>query len=241
MKQTSHNFSFGAASFASIPGGSEGIVRCALSQIAKQANAHVLDLGCGSGAISIAIALARPDVRISALDISPTNTIVVTKAAAAAGVGDQVTAICADYLTTTGGRYDLIVSDSVLQLIEGSDNALAAALAGDLAPDGAVVAAMAIESPLNGFYIALRHLWRLTPSIVDRLMYSIARKVYPKMPPAVLADRIPYLRILPVRLFGPAMKIAFVKAGLNVVEIERWPSESAAKLHHALIVWKLSQ
>ena len=238
MRQTSHNTAFGTACFTSKPGGNDRIVKRALSQISGRSNARVLDLGCGTGALAIAIARARPDISVNALDISPANAIKVIEDAAAAGVGDQVTAICADYLTTTLSQYDLIVSDSVLQFIEGSNDALAVSLAADLVPDGTIVAAMPIESTWNRFRITLRYLWRLMPAVADRFIFALARKVYPDMPPTALADRISYLRILPVRLFGPAMKVAFIKAGLMVTDIEPWPNESAAKLQHVLIVWK---
>lgn len=48
----------------------EFLVEQALAQIKEHPNARVLDMGTGSGAVAISIALARPDVTVVATDVS---------------------------------------------------------------------------------------------------------------------------------------------------------------------------
>lgn len=230
--------SFAAVPFAAKPGAAKALIECALPLIADRPNARILDLGCGNGAVAISAASARPDITVTALDISPSNIAATTKAAEAAGVGGRVTAVCGDYLLMPSASYDLIISDSVLQLIGGSDDVLATHLARDLTERGFVVAATPIESFGNRLRVLLRRLWRPMPGSADTIVLALAALLYPQVPKDVLADRIPYLRVLPTRLYGPAMVQVFARHGLDVVRDTPWPSESAAKLTHSLIVWR---
>ena len=149
-----------------------------------------------------------------------------------------MTAVCGDYVTEGPKKYDLIISDSVLYILACSDDVLASRLAGDLTPNGVLVVAMPVSSFSNTLRVALRRCWRLMPAVADRFILALAKRVYPLLPTAVLADRIPYLRILPVRLFGRSLQTTFSRHGLGVVENSLLPSESIAKLTHHLIVWR---
>jgi SAM-dependent methyltransferase len=210
----------------------------ALQLIASSVNPRLLDLGCGSGGIAIEAARMRPDLSAVALDVSPANTAAARAAADAAGLGDRVMTVCADYMQWSGERFDVIVSDSVLYVIEGDDAALAARLVRDLRPGGFLVAATPVESAGNTLLILLRRLWRLMPLFVDRFVFALARRLYPRIPPDILEGRIPYLRVLPVRLFGPRLAAVFAQHGLQVTARLPWDSPSIAKLKHELIVWR---
>jgi trans-aconitate 2-methyltransferase len=238
VRRTVPNSPFAAVSFYAKPEVNSSLIECALPLIADRPNARVLDLGCGSGALAIAVALARRDINVIALDISPANVAKATEAASAAGVGDRVKAICGDYLTIPQQKYDLILSDSVLYILAGGDRSLAARLFGDLTHKGLVVAITPIESTSNRLRVMFRRFWRIMPRAADRIVLALAKMVYPKVPIEVLADRIPYLRVLPVRLYGPAMKAAFERENLEVFHVASWPNESVAKLTHALVVWR---
>lgn len=238
MQTATKNQSFDLTTFAAKPDTESRLLKRGLDLIADRPNANILDLGCGVGAVAIGAAIERQDVHVTALDISASNIAALKDAARNAGVIDRMTAVCGDYVTEQPKKYDLIVSDSVLNLLPCSDEVLASRLAGDLTPNGVLVVAMPVSVFSNSLRVALRKCWRLMPAVADRLVLALAKRVYPHLPTAVLADRIPYLRILPVRLFGPSMQAAFARHGLEVVENTLFPSESIAKLTHHLIVWR---
>jgi release factor glutamine methyltransferase len=88
----------------------EHLVEAALAHVAHQA-ADVLDLGCGSGAIAVTLALEVPQWRVSAVDLSPEALDVAQRNAAALNA-----ALCfyqgswCDPLPQDA-RFDLIVSN----------------------------------------------------------------------------------------------------------------------------------
>jgi len=214
------------------------LVARALARVSQRANPRLLDLGCGSGQAAIQAAKARPSLVAVALDVSAANVAAARAAADASGVGERVETVCADYLAWDGGSFDVIVSDGVLHLIEASDTTLAARLAHDLTTGAVLIATMPVDSLGNRAKILLRKMWRAAPPAVDRLILALAVRLYPQFSAEALADRLPYLRISPARLFGPPLIAAFAGHGLNVIAQEPWESLSVAKLDHHLIVWR---
>jgi trans-aconitate 2-methyltransferase len=209
-----------------------------LSLIAGRLGPRLLDLGCGSGAVAIAALGKRSDLSAVALDVSPHNIETTRAAAAVANVGDRLVAVCVDYAAWRGSPFDLIVSDSVLQLIETSDAELAGRLAANLASGAYLVATMPVASPANSVRILLRRVWQIMPPALDRLALLVARKIYPQFSSAFLVERLSYLRIVPVRLVNDRLLAEFERQGLHLVEQARWRSPSFAKLDHKVLVWK---
>lgn len=91
----------------------ELLVDLALEQLAQQNNARLLDLGTGSGAIALALAMQRPEIDIVAVERS-------TKALEVAGrnlrnllpAGHRVSLVQGDwYQPVSGQSFDLIVSN----------------------------------------------------------------------------------------------------------------------------------
>ena len=211
------------------------LVSRALALAPKQC-LHMLDLGCGTGSVAITAARSRPDAEVVAIDIATTNVAATRAAADRAGVGCRVKTVCADYLHWRGGPFDVIVSDSVLYLISGDDETIARRLAEDLAPGGVMVMTTPIESVANRIRIALRYLWRMMPAVVDRLAFAVARRLYPAFSAQALIDRVAYLRVIPVRLYGPAFAEILRRAGIDPMFEESVESASIAKLTHRLVV-----
>lgn len=72
---------------------------------------HIVEIGCGSGIISIMLALLFPQARFTAVDISPKALLVSQQNALKHGVIDQITFIEGSYLDHVSGEIDLIVSN----------------------------------------------------------------------------------------------------------------------------------
>ena len=72
--------------------------------------ASVLDLGTGSGAIGVTLAHHRPDLIVTACDISPAALAVAAQNNVALAAG-RVKLIASDWFERTLGRFDVIVSN----------------------------------------------------------------------------------------------------------------------------------
>ena len=76
----------------------ETLVDAALSWLPTHERVHIADVGCGSGAIGLAIATARPETRIYAIDIAEAPLTYVRANIAALGLSDRVGALRGDLL-----------------------------------------------------------------------------------------------------------------------------------------------
>ncbi|GGX84096.1 peptide chain release factor N(5)-glutamine methyltransferase [Massilia dura] len=86
----------------------ELLVELALERLPPRA--RVLDMGTGSGAIAVAIAHARPDAQVTALDVSPAALAIAARNAALNGV--SVRCLHSDWFTAvTDETFDIIVSN----------------------------------------------------------------------------------------------------------------------------------
>lgn len=219
------------ARFTGRPGGAIELADAALALLPPASGQTALDLGTGTGDLALALLARRPGLAVTGVDFSAGNI------AAARARGSVATFVCADYLTWSGGPFDLVTADSVLQLIDAEPSRLADRLASDLRPGGMVVATVPDSVLRNHALILLRRLWRLTPRAWDRAILALATLLYPAMPRQMLSDRLPYLRLLP-RLYGAPEHAAFATAGLRLEFNRPWPGPSVAKPRHRLMVWR---
>jgi len=72
---------------------------------------RVLEIGVGSGAISVALARELPDARLVATDISAGALALAYLNAHTHGVADRIEFLCGDLLAPVVGTFDLIVSN----------------------------------------------------------------------------------------------------------------------------------
>ncbi|WP_114561478.1 class I SAM-dependent methyltransferase, partial [Desertihabitans aurantiacus] len=76
---------------------------------------RVLDLGCGWGAIALAVALVAPRARVDAVDVNDRALALCRDNARAAGVGDRVTALRPEEVDADA-RYDEIWSNPPIRI-----------------------------------------------------------------------------------------------------------------------------
>ena len=74
-------------------------------------NYTYLDLGTGSGAVAIIIALQQPGVRVVAIDVSAAALVVARENAVAHGVDDRIAFMQSDWFSKVKGKFNVIVSN----------------------------------------------------------------------------------------------------------------------------------
>jgi release factor glutamine methyltransferase len=89
----------------------ELLVDVALEKIRAFDKASVLELGVGSGAVSIALALNHRGVEIDAIDISSNAIEVAQKNVDKSGLSGRVQLRCSHWYDNVSDEYDLIVSN----------------------------------------------------------------------------------------------------------------------------------
>lgn len=82
-------------------------------ELAKELSphAHIVEIGCGSGIISIMLALLLPHAKFTAVDISSEALHVSRHNAKKQGVSERITFVEGSYLDGVSGEIDMIVSN----------------------------------------------------------------------------------------------------------------------------------
>lgn len=91
----------------------EHLVEAVLAELDPSASIRVLDVGTGSGAIAIALAVHLPHANLTALDISPAALEVANANAKLNNVADRIRFLHSDLLAAVAGEsgFDAIVSN----------------------------------------------------------------------------------------------------------------------------------
>lgn len=201
---------------------------------------RILDIGCGAGAQVRELATLLPRALFWGIDISRQNISAAREAARAHSGSARMNFEAADYLHFRDRPYDLVISDGVLHLIDAPDAVLAEKLARDVADDGTVVVAMAVDCLYNRLFAKARRVLRAIRSRpLDRVILAAGRILHGRqMSVDLLAERVAYMYMPPTRLFGPAFEQLLRQAGLERVAMQPLARSSASQLTHAAIVFR---
>lgn len=84
-----------------------------LAEVTWSSKRRVLEIGCGSGALGISIALRRPDARVDLTDVDPLAVEVTTENIVRHRVSSRVRALLSDMFAEVDPslRYDLVVAN----------------------------------------------------------------------------------------------------------------------------------
>ena len=100
---------------------------------------NVLDLGCGSGVLAIAVARVNPHAHIIATDLDEQSVAVAAENMRLNGVGQRITTLCADGLSAPALRraqpFDLIIAN----ILAGPLIKLSSSIVAALEPQGVLV------------------------------------------------------------------------------------------------------
>ncbi len=105
----------------------------------RRSFSNVLDLGCGSGVLAIAVARTLPRAHILATDLDAQSVVVARENMRANGAGARIEALVADGLAhpaiREAGRFDLLIAN----ILAGPLIMLARDIAGAVRPGGSLV------------------------------------------------------------------------------------------------------
>jgi release factor glutamine methyltransferase len=90
----------------------EHLVEAVLEHFHRDSDAHIIDVGTGSGAIAVALAHALPRAQLTAIDLSPAALEVARRNARRNGVAERVTFLHSDLLAGVDStEVDAVVSN----------------------------------------------------------------------------------------------------------------------------------
>jgi SAM-dependent methyltransferase len=169
---------------------------------------RVLEVGCGTGRQLFDLARALPQAELVGVDVSEPSIAEAERARPEQDPDGRIELVAADYLEYQGGPFDVIVSDSTLQNIPASTEALFGKIRSDLADDGLLIATMPYACATNHALSAVRRALRAVRSDwTDRLILGVARLLHDRRyDEELLRQRVPYAYMVPWRYDGPGLR-----------------------------------
>ncbi|HEY3158793.1 MAG TPA: class I SAM-dependent methyltransferase, partial [Vicinamibacterales bacterium] len=197
---------------------------------------HVLDIGCGDGAILLFLAETLPAAALVGVDISSANIGLAAMAIDQSPHRDRIRLVHADYVALDAGRFDLVVSSSALQGIGTTTEQLAASIARDVAPSGHLVHVTPYRCGYNSVLNAVRTVLRTVRSRpADHMILMVARLLHRGRSRAYLNQRVDYMYLV-IRNYEDELRAALERRGFTLDHIEDAPHTSIGQPKHRLAV-----
>ncbi len=214
--------------FSSITGG-ENYARTLAKVLPNETFRSCLDVGCGTGELQACLTDSFRLERGVGIDISEPSIRAAKERFRNLDLRREDVVGSSERL----GTFDLVVSESVFQMIPVPGPRLAKSLADLCRPDGYLSIVMPSVSLKNRFLVGFRRLLRFFESpFLHGAILRLAKLAYPKLPEAQLRERIPYMFLVPYRFFEGSFQKELEKEGFEMVTTSRWPGISAFKLDH---------
>ncbi|OAI48181.1 hypothetical protein AYO45_01170 [Gammaproteobacteria bacterium SCGC AG-212-F23] len=210
-----------------------------LKQYSTAISPRILDLGCGVGTHTLSLANVFTNAELLGIDISSSNITAALKT-----VADNrqynIKFVETDYLTLNDSGFDIIHAESVLHLITADDADLYQKISNDLNKNGILAVTMPYDCIYNRLLITARQLLKILRNpLLDKCILKIASWLHPEIDIAVLRDRIPYMYIIPQRLYSKRLQNLFDKKyNLKVIYSEKCQHASLAKPRHKIILFQ---
>lgn len=199
---------------------------------------RILEIGCGSGGMLLALSLRLPGAALLGVDISPANIAEACSRGQGSPHAQRVEFKHMDYLAQELGPQDVICADSVLHLLGSPARPLLARIAGDLAPGGMLVCTLPDGRLFNRTLWAMRRVFRLFRcAALDALFLFLAKRLHGgEYSDAQLRDRIPYMYILPAFCLDEDFRAQILAAGLSIESARTLPHASLGQPVHQLLI-----
>lgn len=202
---------------------------------------RVLDVGCGTGVELFALARVLPDSVLTGIDVSEKNVRRAETARRGDPAGKRISFVAQDYLSFSGGEFDLIIMDSTLQNIAAEDGVLYGKLARDLAPGGVLAVSWPFDCAYNRALWMLRRMLRAVRGrATDAFILGLGKVLHRGAVDAcLLAERVEYMYLLPFRYDCPAARRELEsRHGLKLVAGRRVPHASPGSPQHNFTVFR---
>lgn len=201
---------------------------------------RILDLGCGTGMLTLLLAESLPRAQCVGVDVSQANIRAAEIARKGCVHAGRIRFVAQDYREFQDRPFDVIASWSVLHLIPASDKELLLKIAGDLVPGGILANVIPRECIQNSVLAGVRRVLALCRcELTDRAVFRLAKWVHGrKFSDEMIRQRVEYMYILPRRYDGPTFQDRFRSLGLTPVTSLPEPHAGLGQMRQRLTVFR---
>ena len=171
-----------------------------------QGDAHIADVGTGSGAVAVSLAVRLPSARLYATDISEAALATAQANAGAHGVQERIAFLCGDLLEPLSGPVDLVVANlpylrsEVVPSLEPEISRYEPREALDGGPDGLDLVCRLLRQGPGHLRLEGTILLEMDPDQMDATS-DVALAIYPRARLRRLNDLAGLERVLVIRCY----------------------------------------